>query len=319
MDRPHQERPPSPGPPSTGRPPPDRPQFAFFFSLSRHSFHYFLHLLLVLSWIFGGVFEGLDLQRAHLRVRRFKNTTKIPREDSQRETERANMETGEGKKARNFGPFTLRWHTLSGPHNFGAPKCPPLPLPPHLPSPSPLPLLPQFKIVIMMKNIIAIKFDLTKIGLSDATPHSPDLLTFGLRCFLGLASITLAEVVTNARCSPSTRWRQGQSCVLRPQDVPLRLAQNLPGSRPSSCLGESVSLRASTIVVELHAHPTRVLGRTTHTDHPRMRRGVRPLPNGPPHSMLCCPKLNKRGINGCPCSPPSPCEIIRGSPNPPTC
>ena len=42
-------------------------------------------------------------KRAHLRVPAFKNTTKIPREDPQREREkRAKMETGEGKKARHF-------------------------------------------------------------------------------------------------------------------------------------------------------------------------------------------------------------------------
>ena len=42
-------------------------------------------------------------KRAHLRVPAFKNTTKIPREDTQRETIRAKMEAGEGKKERNFG------------------------------------------------------------------------------------------------------------------------------------------------------------------------------------------------------------------------
>ena len=42
-------------------------------------------------------------KRAHLRVPAFKNTTKIQREDPQRERKRAKMGAGEGKKVRNFG------------------------------------------------------------------------------------------------------------------------------------------------------------------------------------------------------------------------
>ena len=50
------------------------------------------------------------------------NTTKIPREDTQRETKRAKMGAGEEKKkARNFGPPTLRGPIFSGfgPHSLG--------------------------------------------------------------------------------------------------------------------------------------------------------------------------------------------------------
>ena len=55
------------------------------------------------------------------------NTTKIPREDPQRGKKRTNFAAGEGKKARNFGPPTLRAPNLRpplflglGPHPFGA-------------------------------------------------------------------------------------------------------------------------------------------------------------------------------------------------------
>ena len=62
---------------------------------------------------------------AHLRVRAFKNTTKIPREDPQRETNRAKMGTGEEKKKREIlgspplGPLLL-WASPFGP-TFRAP------------------------------------------------------------------------------------------------------------------------------------------------------------------------------------------------------
>ena len=42
------------------------------------------------------------------------NTTKKPREDTQRETNRAKLVVGDGKKARNFRPLTLRGPTLRG-------------------------------------------------------------------------------------------------------------------------------------------------------------------------------------------------------------
>ena len=74
---------------------------AFFFFLSRHSFHSFLPLLLVLSWNLGGVFEapgqtctfkGPGLQKHH------QNSTKGPT----REREKNENCGGRGKK-RNFG------------------------------------------------------------------------------------------------------------------------------------------------------------------------------------------------------------------------
>ena len=88
--------------------------FAFFFPLSRHSFYFFFHSLLVFSWNFGGVFEGRDPQMctfgvlglscetlaapprpghrgSHTTTRELQtctfelqNTTKIPREDQKR-------------------------------------------------------------------------------------------------------------------------------------------------------------------------------------------------------------------------------------------
>ena len=42
-------------------------------------------------------------KRAHLRVPAFKNTTKIPREDIQRKTQRTKMAAGEGKKSKILG------------------------------------------------------------------------------------------------------------------------------------------------------------------------------------------------------------------------
>ena len=56
--------------------------------------------------------------------RRFKNTTKFPREDTQRDTERAKWEREREKKARNFGHptfagLTLRGPTLRGPMFLG--------------------------------------------------------------------------------------------------------------------------------------------------------------------------------------------------------
>ena len=44
------------------------------------------------------------------------NTTKIQREDTQRGKKRTKFVAGEGKKARNFGPPTLRASNPSGPH-----------------------------------------------------------------------------------------------------------------------------------------------------------------------------------------------------------
>ena len=68
-------------------------------------------------------------KRAHLRVPAFRNTTKIQREDPQRERERARMGGEDGKKKRNFGPpafgpqplFLGLGPHLSGPPPFGPP------------------------------------------------------------------------------------------------------------------------------------------------------------------------------------------------------
>ena len=53
-------------------------------------------------------------KRAHLRAPAFENTTKIPREDTQRDTKRAKMGAGEEKKREILGPHPL------GPHPLGA-------------------------------------------------------------------------------------------------------------------------------------------------------------------------------------------------------
>ena len=114
-----------------GRAPP--PEISRFFSLSRHSFHSFLPLLLLLSWNFGGVrsagalkcarmeFSGCRVKprrpqsrrgftpqpespnvHIYLRVPSFNNTTKIPREDPQRGKKRTNFAAGEGKNRATF-------------------------------------------------------------------------------------------------------------------------------------------------------------------------------------------------------------------------
>ena len=69
-----------------------------------------------------GFTQQPDSKRAHLRPRRFQT----PREDPQRDAERAKRWREREKKARNFGLPTLRGPTLqgptlSGPHPFGAP------------------------------------------------------------------------------------------------------------------------------------------------------------------------------------------------------
>ena len=138
QDRPSQDRP-SPGPPKN---------FGFF-SLSRHKIRSFLPSLRVFSWNFGGVFEGRGPSNVHvwalwllcetpealgppgLRTRTrelqtctlerpgLQNTTKIPREDTQRGKKRI-FKRERGKKERNFGPPTLRAPTLRPPP-FGPP------------------------------------------------------------------------------------------------------------------------------------------------------------------------------------------------------
>ena len=52
---------------------------------------------------------GREPKRAHLRVPAFKNTIKIQREDTQRETKRAKVGAGEGKQKRNFGRSGVGW------------------------------------------------------------------------------------------------------------------------------------------------------------------------------------------------------------------
>ena len=54
-------------------------------------------------------------KRAHFRAPALQNTTKIPREDSQRDTETAKRWREREEKARNFGPPTLRGPTLREP------------------------------------------------------------------------------------------------------------------------------------------------------------------------------------------------------------
>ena len=99
------------------------PKFRAFSSLSRHHFALFVSLWVSFRGILV-VFETLgpsnvrsprgpktvgvshDSPRAQtctFRVPVFKNTTKNQREDTQRETRRAKMWAGEGKKKRNFG------------------------------------------------------------------------------------------------------------------------------------------------------------------------------------------------------------------------
>ena len=114
--------------------------FALFFLLA--PFLFFSLSLGVFSLNFGRDFEGLDLQHVWLSCeasgppgsshdsprtqnvrgsRCFKNTTKIPRGDTQRDTERAKMVAGEGK-TRNFGlhpsPPPTPPPPPSGPHLF---------------------------------------------------------------------------------------------------------------------------------------------------------------------------------------------------------
>ena len=123
----------------------DRPKFRSFFRLSRRKFHSFFSLWEVFSLNFGGVFEdrgaqmctfgvgppGLhtttrELQTRHLSVPALQsNTTKIPRENPQRE-KKMRFPVGESKKTRNFGP-----PSPFGPHPSG------LFFPPHPSGPPP--------------------------------------------------------------------------------------------------------------------------------------------------------------------------------------
>ena len=62
-------------------------------------------------------------KRAHFRAPGASNTTKIPRKDPKREKEERKLWQRRAKKARNFGPPTLRGSTLRGPtfSRFGPP------------------------------------------------------------------------------------------------------------------------------------------------------------------------------------------------------
>ena len=146
-DRPSRDRP-SRDPPPPDRPPPDRPKFRSFFSLSRRKIRSFLPSLGVFSLNFGGVFEDRDpemctfgLSGCRVKPRRPHQTgppglahdsprtpnvhisgsrssktppkfnEKTPREGRKERILRWERE----KKARNFGPPTLRGPTLLGP------------------------------------------------------------------------------------------------------------------------------------------------------------------------------------------------------------
>ena len=123
----------SPPDPPPGRLPLDRPKFrSFFFSLSRRKIHSFFSLWVSILVVFlktgtlcqprrpsrpgrrGFTRQPENSKRAHLRSRRFRET---PRERRKNE-----FSGGREKKARNFGPPTLR------PPPFGPPPFGPPPL-----------------------------------------------------------------------------------------------------------------------------------------------------------------------------------------------
>ena len=104
-----------------------------FFSLSRHHVRSFCPSLGVFTWNFGGVWSAGTLKCARLESespnrhilgsrhsKKKKNTTKIPREDTQRETKRAKMGAGEWKKSAEFwAPHPLGPHPSGGLHLRG--------------------------------------------------------------------------------------------------------------------------------------------------------------------------------------------------------
>ena len=136
---------PSPGPPFPWTALPlDRPKFSLFFSLSRRKIRSFLPSLGVFSLNFGGVFEGRDPQmctfglsgcrveprrlggrwgftrqsenskRAHLSVPALQTPPKFHEKTPRERRKEQNFVAGQGKKARNFGPPTLRGSTFRG-------------------------------------------------------------------------------------------------------------------------------------------------------------------------------------------------------------
>ena len=76
-------------------------------------------------------------KRAHFRAPALQNTTKIPREDPQRDTETAKRWREREEKARNFGPPTPSGPTLLGPTLLGPHPSGPHPSGPHPSGPHP--------------------------------------------------------------------------------------------------------------------------------------------------------------------------------------
>ena len=95
--------------PSAGPFLPTAQNLALFFSLSRSHFPSFFPLLGVFLLHYSHFAANWnhttarEPKRAHCRAPAFKNTTKIPREDTQRETKRVNIVAGEGKKSEILG------------------------------------------------------------------------------------------------------------------------------------------------------------------------------------------------------------------------
>ena len=126
---------PSAGHPSARHPSARHPSISLFLFPLPSPLRSFCLSLCVFSSNFGGVCEDRDPQMCtfglsgcrvkprRLRGRGFtrqlpvlQNTTKIPREDTQRETKRAKMEAGDEKKKKKKRAPTLRAPTLRGPH-----------------------------------------------------------------------------------------------------------------------------------------------------------------------------------------------------------
>ena len=154
------------GPPSLDRPSPGPPKISLFFSLSRHKIRSFLPSLGVFSLNFGGVFEGRDPQMCTFGL---SGCRVEPRRPHQTGPPVPALQTGRReKKARNFGPPTLRAPTFSGfgpppfgpsgPPPFGPPTYsgfgpPPFGPPPFRPPPfGPPPFGPPLALACMKKT-----------------------------------------------------------------------------------------------------------------------------------------------------------------------
>ena len=101
--------------------------FTLFLLSLFHFFFCFVFLLFYTFWFLPISLIGLHTTTRELQTCTFQglgpsNTTKIPRKDPKREKEERKIVAGGGKKARNFGPPTLRGPTLRGPtfSRFGA-------------------------------------------------------------------------------------------------------------------------------------------------------------------------------------------------------